>query len=53
MVRSDRGTENTTIAGVQKFLRHKDTDDMKGDKSFLYGRSIAKHVKEMENCTLN
>ena len=41
VLRSDRGTKNTTIAGIQPFLRHKDTDDMRRNRSFMYGRSMA------------
>ena len=48
MVRSDRGTDDCRCS---KVLRHKDTDDMKGDKSLLCGRSTANQVKEVENCT--
>ncbi|XP_062515632.1 uncharacterized protein LOC134191084 [Corticium candelabrum] len=40
VVRADRGTENTTIAFVQPFLRHYGTDSLAKTKSFWYGKSI-------------
>ena len=40
-VRGDRGTENCHIAAMQRFLRRNHTDSLAGDRSFVYGKSIA------------
>ena len=44
VLRADQGTENTTVAALQPFLRHKDTDDMGGERSLMYERSTANQV---------
>ena len=41
IVRADNGTENTYVAGLQRFFRHNSTDSFAGDKSFMYGRSVS------------
>ena len=41
VVRDDCGTETTHIAAVQRFLRRDGLDSMAGEKSFLYGKSVA------------
>ncbi|XP_020913306.1 uncharacterized protein LOC110250983 [Exaiptasia diaphana] len=38
--RADRGTENVNVAGMQRFFRRNGYDEFRGDKSFLYGRSV-------------
>ena len=40
-MRADNGTENTYVAGLQRFFRHNSTDSFAGDKSFMYGRSVS------------
>ena len=41
IVRTDESTENCSVAGIQCFFRRKSTDSFAGDKSFMYGRSVA------------
>lgn len=41
VVRGDCGTENIHIAAVQRFLRRNCQDNLAGEKSFLYGKSVA------------
>ena len=41
IVRSDRGTENVVLAGIQQYFRHNDTDQFAGRNSFRYGTSTA------------
>ena len=41
IVRSDRGTENVVLVGIQKYFRHNDTDQFAGRNSFRYGTSTA------------
>lgn len=41
ILRGDRGTENVNVAGLQRFFRRESDDDMAGNKSFLYGRSVS------------
>lgn len=41
VVRGDCGTENIHIAAVQRFMRRNGGDNMAGEKSFLYGKSVA------------
>ena len=38
IVRPDLGTENTFVAGIQRFLRNNSRDSFSKDKSFMYGR---------------
>ena len=39
IVRSDCGTENTSLAASHMALRHDHSDEYKGEKSFRYGSS--------------
>lgn len=41
IVRPDLGTENTFVAGIQRFLRNNSRDSFSKDKSFMYGRSVS------------
>ena len=41
VIRGDNGTENSTVAGIQRFLRRHSTDALSGTESFMYGRSVA------------
>ena len=41
VLRGDRGTENVNVAGLQCYFRRNCHDDMAGNKSFLYGRSVS------------
>ena len=41
VIRGDCGSENIYIAGVQRYLRKDDNDHFSGNKSFLYGKSVA------------
>ncbi|XP_013401462.1 uncharacterized protein LOC106167276 [Lingula anatina] len=41
VIRGDRGTENTMVEDLQKACRWNSTDNMSGEKSFLYGRSTS------------
>ena len=41
VVRGDCGTENIHIAAVQRFLIRNSQDNLAGEKSFLYGKSVA------------
>lgn len=41
LIRTDRGSENVTITGLQRFIRRNDTDRHRGHSSFLYGRSTS------------
>lgn len=41
IVRADAGTENISVAGIQRFLRSGTEDAFSGEKSFLYGRSVS------------
>ena len=41
IVRANLGTENTYVAGIQRFLRNDSCDSFFKDKSFMYGRSIS------------
>ena len=38
---ADRGTENVFIPGSQRFIRSNHEDDLAGQLSFLFGKSIA------------
>ena len=40
-VRADRGTENSKVRNVQRLLRRNHQDSLAGEKSFVYGQSIA------------
>ena len=41
ILRTDLGTENTTVAFLQPFLRSSGTDEFSGPKSFMYGQSTS------------
>ena len=41
VLRGDNGTENSTVAGIQRFLRRHPTNALSGTESFMYGRSVA------------
>lgn len=41
IVRGDCGTENCYVAAIQRFFREGHGDVFAGDKSFMYGRSVA------------
>ena len=41
IVRADRGTENIYVEVIQRFFRRSADDDFRGEKSFMYGRSVA------------
>ena len=41
IVRADLGTENTYVAGIQRFLRNNSRDSFSKDMSFMYGRSVS------------
>ena len=40
IIRSDRGSENTVIGGIQMYLRQNHRDNFSGEKSSRYGSSI-------------
>ena len=40
IIRSNRGSENTVIGGIQMYLRQHHQDTFSGEKSFRYGSSI-------------
>ena len=41
VLRGDKGTENLTVDGIQRFLRRHSTNALSGTESFMYGRSVA------------
>jgi transposase len=41
IIRSDKGTENTNIAAVQRFFRRAHHDEFAGNRSFVYGKSVS------------
>ena len=41
IMRGDRGTENSHVAGIQRFLRRNSCDAFSGNDSFMYGRSVS------------
>lgn len=41
LIRSDKGTENTLIAVLQKLFRNNDRDELAGDRSIIQGKSSA------------
>ena len=40
VIRADMGTENVSVAAIQRFFRRADDDGFAGEKSFLYGKSV-------------
>ena len=51
MTRSDAGTENGLLAICQMFLRQNCSDNLAGNKSYVYGSSMGNQV--MVNQILN
>ncbi len=45
IVRSDCGTENTSLAVIHMALRHSHTDEFKGEKRFRFGSSTTNTVR--------
>ena len=45
-IRADLGTERGHVEQIQKFLRRNHTDELAGNKSFLYGKST--HNQQIE-----
>ena len=45
IIRSDCGTENTSLAAVQMALRHEHNDAFSGEKSFRFGSSTTNTVR--------
>jgi len=41
LIRADRGNENLTIAGIQRYFRRTSSDNFGGEKSFRFGPSTA------------
>ena len=41
IVCGDNGTENVTVAAIQRFFRREAVDAFAGDKSFIYGKSVS------------
>ena len=41
VVRGDKGTENTHVATIQRYLRALQDDSFSGDNSFIYGKSTS------------
>ena len=41
VIRADMGTENVSVAAIQRFFRRADDDGLAGEKSFLYGKSVS------------
>ena len=44
IVRSDYGTENSSLAACHMMLRHDHTDEFSGEKSYRYGSSTTNNV---------
>ena len=44
-MRSDHGTENTTLAACHMALRHEHNDEFSGEKSFRFGASTTNTVE--------
>ena len=49
IIRSDCGTENSSLSACQMFLRHEHDDEFKGQKSFRYGSSTTNTVSMISN----
>ena len=49
-VRSDCGSENTTIATCQMAFRHHHTDCYAGSNSFIFGSSVRNSVSYTRLC---
>lgn len=45
IVRSDHGTENTTLAACHMALRHEHNDEFNGERSFRFGASTTNTVE--------
>ena len=46
LVRSDRGSDNVNICGLQRFFRREHDDQNAGSKSFMYGTSTSNQCIE-------
>ena len=44
IIRSDCGTENSSLSACQMLFRHDHDDEFKGEKSFRYGSSTTNTV---------
>ena len=53
ILRSDCGTENTSLAAAQMALRHEHHDAFSGDKSFRFGSSTTNTVSSFFKKRLN
>lgn len=49
IIRSDCGTENSSLSACQMLLRHEHDDEFKGHKSFRYGSSTTNTVSVISN----
>lgn len=47
ILRTDLGTENSSVAVIQPVLRHYHTDSLAGKNSHWYGKSTANQVKDL------
>ena len=45
VLRCDLGTENTTLAFIQPYLRQRGRDSFAGENSFRYGRSTSNQAR--------
>ena len=53
IVRTDRGTENCTVAFLQPFLRRNGRDRLSKENIFQYGRSASNQVSEDDDYNIN
>ena len=53
IVRSDCGTENSSLAACHMMLRHDHTDEFSGEKSYRYGSSTTNTVCHTNMCDNN
>ena len=52
VIRSDYGTENTCVSGIQRFFRQDSTDAFAANKSFMNGKSVFNQRIEAWWCQL-
>ncbi len=52
LLRADNGTENSIISVIQCILRHHHSDNLSGQKSFIYGRSVNNQVYDIPEVRL-
>ena len=50
IMRSDHGTENTSLSACHMALRHYHEDEFSGEKSYRYGSSTTNTVKTIVIC---